>query len=99
MGGPDRWLITSFCFYFLLILGQLFELHQRFVAAAPIDLLPQLECELALIHGKPKGVTVYLYYREGIQVVDEESINEEDVEVSFDTMSDPDTDSYLYECE
>uniref|UniRef100_A0A5K3EVI4 Trimethylguanosine synthase n=1 Tax=Mesocestoides corti TaxID=53468 RepID=A0A5K3EVI4_MESCO len=41
--------------------GQLFELHRKITGAFKLSAIPLLECELALIHGKPKGVTVYFY--------------------------------------
>lgn len=60
---------------------------------ALVDVIPQLECELALIHGKPKGVTVYLYYDEGMD-------EEEESEVSFESLSDSTTDSStFYDCD
>ncbi|KAL5110020.1 Trimethylguanosine synthase [Taenia crassiceps] len=74
--------------------GQLFELHRRFMDAALVDVIPQLECELALIHGKPKGLTVYLYYGEGLEDEEEESI------VSFESLSESTVDSStFYDCD
>ncbi|KAH9283029.1 Trimethylguanosine synthase [Echinococcus granulosus] len=72
--------------------GQLFELHRRFIGAALVDVIPQLECELALIHGRPKGLTVYLYYGEGM--------DKEESEVSFESLSDSTSDSStFYDCD
>eukprot|EP00108_Taenia_solium_P000799 TsM_000509200 transcript=TsM_000509200 gene=TsM_000509200 len=77
--------------------GQLFELHRRFMDAALVDVIPQLECELALIHGKPKGLSVYLYYGEEMKEDEEE---EEESEVSFESLPDSTTDSStFYDCD
>ncbi|VDM34456.1 unnamed protein product [Hydatigera taeniaeformis] len=72
--------------------GQLFELHRRFMNAALVDVIPQLECELALIHSKPKGLTVYLYYAGGIA--------EEGSEATFESLSESTSDSStFYDCD
>ncbi|KAM7537168.1 hypothetical protein Aperf_G00000074196 [Anoplocephala perfoliata] len=44
--------------------AQLFTLHQRFVAADPLDVVPCLECETGIINNKVKAITLYLHYGE-----------------------------------
>ncbi|VUZ53731.1 unnamed protein product [Hymenolepis diminuta] len=44
--------------------AQLFDLHQRFIAADPLDVAPCLECEMDIINYKAKAMTIYLHFGE-----------------------------------
>ncbi|VDN97202.1 unnamed protein product [Rodentolepis nana] len=53
--------------------SQLFDLHQRFIAADPLDVAPCMECEMDIINFKAKAMTVYLHFGENEGDVGEDS--------------------------
>nr|CDS27379.2 trimethylguanosine synthase [Hymenolepis microstoma] len=53
--------------------AQLFDLHQRFIAADPLDVAPCMECEMDVINYKAKAMTVYLHFGENAGDAGEDS--------------------------